>query len=577
MKYAPIALFAYKRPEHIRRLLESLATNREAGGSELHVFIDGPKNAHDTPLIQKVKRVAESKQWCGKVLVYCNQHNKGAPSQVINTVTEFCEEKERIIVLEDDLVLSPYFLSFMNHALDIYADQEKVMEVTGYLYPVNRSFTQSGFMRGSCGWGWGTWQRAWKFFERDGAKLLIQIKEGNARYEFDYRGSHGFYKLLKSQVQGKIGGWDIRWAASIFLNDGLTFFPGKSLVQNIGLDGSGTNIPNTQSYRTTLSSAPISHFPNHIEESEELLSATIDFFRSQKNLKILWEKLTIRLKMKMSRLRTFFLTKQSQTYSFVLRFAKGILDLKRIYIDKSYVVSHKKVAVEPHDLSSLIQNEEHEETKIGIYSSYMKKWDEEPKINDIVFNENIVWVEKIVLPLLKQASILDVGCGTGVYGKFLTEKSSRARDWKYCGIEMTRCLADLCQSFVPHGDFKVGDARKIPCEDKSFDLVLASGVLLLLGQDWIEALKECARVARRYMVILRHPLVKDGPSFLCQTTVRNQKSNFSNVITVLNQNQFEECLTKTSMTILHKNCSNDSFWVDGHPTRISMYRYLLQV
>lgn len=283
MKLIPIILFAFKRPNHTRQLLESLSKNSEAKDSELFVFIDGPNSCQDENKIEEVKDIVKSRNWCGRVHVSANSQNQRMPTQVITNVSRLCAEYGKVIVLEDDLVLSPFFLGYMNSALEYFENQEKVMEVSGYIYPIRSLSISTGFIRGSMGWGWGTWQRAWKHFESNGRKLLANLSDSKLRYEFDFCNSYRNYALLKDQVAGRVGGWDVRWAASIFLKGGLTLCPGKSLVQNIGSDGTGTNLRRSASFRVDLSTEPIRTFPDRIEESEEMLSAVMEFHRSQKN------------------------------------------------------------------------------------------------------------------------------------------------------------------------------------------------------------------------------------------------------------------------------------------------------
>jgi len=296
MELAPILLFAFKRPDHTRKVLESLAQNKEAKDSELHVFIDGPKENDDVRKIREVQSVINSQQWCKRVSISVNESNQGVPAQVVGNVKKFCDHYGRVIVLEDDLVLSSFFLSYMNKALEVYATQKRVMEVTGYMFPVKNLDRETGFMRGNCGWGWGTWHRAWKHYESDGQKLVEEIEDRNAQYAFDFDGTYGYFRMLKSQVKGKIGGWDIRWYASIFLNNGLTLFPKKSFVKNIGFDGSGTNIPNSDAYNTELAKRPVSEFSNDAEETEEYVLATMEFFQSQKTINALTKKIMTRFK-----------------------------------------------------------------------------------------------------------------------------------------------------------------------------------------------------------------------------------------------------------------------------------------
>ncbi len=284
-KLAPIVLFAYKRPDHVRNVLESLTANAEAKSSELHVFIDGPKTEADQEKINAVKDVVKSRMWCQKVEIHASVENRGCPRQVIDTVTRFCAEHGRVIVLEDDLVLSSHFLNYMNAALERYSNEEKVMEISGYMYPIKSLNAESGFLRGSVGWGWATWARAWKYFEPSGTKLLARFTDEKMKYEYNFKNSHDYYGLLQDQVKGRIGGWDIRWAASIFFRNGLTLVPTFSLVKNIGLDGTGTNTYRTKRFETSLLDHPVTRYPEIIKETPEVFEAVANYFKNRMRLR----------------------------------------------------------------------------------------------------------------------------------------------------------------------------------------------------------------------------------------------------------------------------------------------------
>jgi hypothetical protein len=281
MKMAPIVFFAFNRPEHTRRVLESLKNNKESESSELYVFIDGPRNEKEAEAIKNIVDIIKSKKWCHKIELTQRSDNRGCAKQVLDIVTRFCSDKGRIIVLEDDNLLSPFFLNFINTALERYQDEEKVSNVTGYMYPIRKLNMEAAFMRGGGGWGWGTWQRAWKDFEIDGNKLLKQIEEKSAEYEFNFHGAEDYVQLLKDHIQGKFGGWDIRWYATNFLKGRLTLYPTQSLVQNIGFDGTGAQTPNTRVYETKILNRAITEYPEIIEESDEMLKATIQYYNSQ--------------------------------------------------------------------------------------------------------------------------------------------------------------------------------------------------------------------------------------------------------------------------------------------------------
>ena len=121
MSYAPVAVFAYRRPEHLRRAVSSLAANPQAATTDLHVFCDGPKGRRDETDVQAVRALARGIKGFRSLTVVENKFNRGLAESIIAGVTQVVEAQGRVIVVEDDLVLSPHFLAFMNQALDCYA------------------------------------------------------------------------------------------------------------------------------------------------------------------------------------------------------------------------------------------------------------------------------------------------------------------------------------------------------------------------------------------------------------------------------------------------------------------------
>jgi hypothetical protein len=282
MDRAPILFLGFKRPLHTRRVLESLARNREVQQSDLYAFVDGPKKKEDHEKVEEVIEIIKSSQWCANVHLHDSKENRGCPAQTIDAVSWLCREKGRVIVIEDDIVLSPHFLAYMNNALDRYASEERVMDVGGYMFPIRQLSAETGFLREGGGWGWGTWDRAWSAFEPDGRKLLEHFRgDKKLVYEFNYRNSYDYYAMLENQVKGNIGGWDVRWYATKFFRNGLSLAPTRSLTKNIGFDKTGTNTgASALVYDTELTGTPIAAFPDTIEESLELVEAVVAFLRS---------------------------------------------------------------------------------------------------------------------------------------------------------------------------------------------------------------------------------------------------------------------------------------------------------
>ena len=238
--YAPIVLFVYNRPEHTRLTMEALQKNTLAKDSELFIYSDAAKSKNDEIKVEEVREYIKKISGFKQVVIIERKRNFGLANSIIDGVTKIVNEYGKIIVLEDDLVTSPYFLNFMNKGLELYKDDPKVASIHGYVYPID-NLPETFFIKGADCWGWATWSDKWSVFEPSGQKLLDKIRKLKLEKEMDFNGSYGYVEMLKSQIIGKNNSWAIRWYASAFLKDMLTLYPGKSYVQNIGFDSQATH------------------------------------------------------------------------------------------------------------------------------------------------------------------------------------------------------------------------------------------------------------------------------------------------------------------------------------------------
>ena len=239
---APIALFAYNRPHHLAQAIAALRRDPLAASSDLHVFCDGPKIAAAVASIAEVRVQAHAIAGFRSVTVVEKKHNIGLANSIVAGVTALCNRFGRVIVLEDDIVVQPGFLDFMNRALTRYRDDERVMQVTGYMFPVPLGGSNAALFLPliSC-WGWATWKRAWDSFDslsRDHAALQ---SDASRRRRFNLSDSYPYFEMLQRQVRGEVDSWGIRWYFSVFSRGGLVLWPPHSMVANIGFDGSGTH------------------------------------------------------------------------------------------------------------------------------------------------------------------------------------------------------------------------------------------------------------------------------------------------------------------------------------------------
>lgn len=242
MSLAPVALFVYNRSSHTRQTLEALAANTLAGETPLYVFSDAPKNEGVRESVEEVRSYIRTITGFQSLSIVERESNFGLARSIIDGVTSLCAEHGRVIVVEDDLVTSPHFLSYMNDGLARYEHEERVMQIAGYMFPVSLKLEEDAlFLPFTSSWGWATWERAWRHFDASGSGHRRLVEDESMRRAFDLNGKYGYFQMLESQLRGETDSWAIRWYLSVFLMNGLTMYPKKTLVKNCGFDGSGVN------------------------------------------------------------------------------------------------------------------------------------------------------------------------------------------------------------------------------------------------------------------------------------------------------------------------------------------------
>ena len=279
MLLSPIALFAYKRPDHLIKALTALKANRLARESALHIFSDAPKTPHDREAVDRVRRIIRQVDGFARVTVYERTENVGLARSIIEGVTELSASHGSVIVLEDDLVVAPGFLNFMNQALQRYQRESQVMAVSGYMFPVEKmeQLGSTFFCRVPTSWGWATWDRAWKLLEKDSARLLADFRNKEQQEAFNLGGVYPYFEHLKLHAEGKLDVWGVRWYASMFRAGGLCLYPNAALAQNIGMDGSGSHCGRSDVFDVTLSTADSWVFPEKVAESAQATASIRSF------------------------------------------------------------------------------------------------------------------------------------------------------------------------------------------------------------------------------------------------------------------------------------------------------------
>lgn len=283
---SPIALFVYSRPEHTRRTVESLLRNELAGESDLIIFSDAARTPGKREAVNEVRAYLTTIEGFRSVTIHHRPSNFGLARSIIEGVTAVLQQHEQVIVLEDDMVTSPFFLTYMNEALECFANDSRIVSIHGYVYPVRGALPEAFFLPGADCWGWATWRRGWACFNPDGAQLLRELKQRKLERAFDFEGSYPYTQMLEAQIAGMNDSWAIRWYASAFLQGKLTLYPGRSLVHNIGNDASGTHCGQYSAMDTLLSDRPIRLDGVVVESSALARGEFIRFFRRHSGQRI---------------------------------------------------------------------------------------------------------------------------------------------------------------------------------------------------------------------------------------------------------------------------------------------------
>ena len=282
MSLAPIVLFVYNRPWHTLEAIKALRNNELADESLLYIFSDAAKNGAEVENVEKVREYIKNIDGFKNITIIERKKNYGLSNSIISGVTKIVNEYGKIIVLEDDLLTSKYFLKYLNEALRIYKNDERVMHISSYMYPIKiNTLSETFFSWFTSSWGWGTWKRAWKYFEKDG-KVFNERFTKELKYKFNIDDTYNCYKMFKLQQLEKVDSWAIRWYASVFFNQGLCLNPTKSLIDNIGFDGSGVNCGIDYKYKVNILNNPIKYFERKLSINKEAINELKVYFKSIK-------------------------------------------------------------------------------------------------------------------------------------------------------------------------------------------------------------------------------------------------------------------------------------------------------
>jgi hypothetical protein len=273
---APIAIFCYNRLDKLNNLIDSIKKNEEYSNSKIYFFIDifehDPSVTHEIiEYVQKIEGFLEKE-------VIVRDKSYGLRDNILTGIDYVFKSEEMIICLEDDLIIDKYFLFYMNLCLNHFKDQKNVWHINGWSYP-RVTFFSSRIIIGRLinSWGWATWKDRWLLHDERENNLITNL-DNSEKKKFNYYNLTNWEQQLKDNDANKIKTWAIFWYQTVFLKNGLSVYPSRSLIFNSGMDGSGTNSGISKIFETALKQKKVYKLPKKIKENKINSLFTILFY-----------------------------------------------------------------------------------------------------------------------------------------------------------------------------------------------------------------------------------------------------------------------------------------------------------
>lgn len=265
-----IIVFAYNRSRHLNKVIEGLRRNERI--SKLYIFQDGLKCERDRDEWEKTRRIIRSIDWC-EVIYTQSLYNKGLAKSIVDGVNAVFTENDAVIVLEDDCVPAVNYIRYMYRCFETYAENQKVYSVSGYSWPID--LPENRYDVYGCGrissWGWGTWKDRWEQYCIDN-DIVKRLRENRGQSRDLAVWGNDCETTLLDRMKGRNDSWAVYWALHVIENRGICINPYSSLIENIGLDGTGVHCGITKKFQVSVSDEIRNEFS--LPENPDILDTT---------------------------------------------------------------------------------------------------------------------------------------------------------------------------------------------------------------------------------------------------------------------------------------------------------------
>ena len=239
----PVVMISYNRPDLVKLTMENVALADSVGGRDIVMFIDGPRNDADVVKQDEIYRtVAAYQSRLPRLEIVRREHNYGCRGNIVDAISSVLNRIGRVIVIEDDILVSRTFLRYMDEALEYYEGDERIWAVNAYQNPyfkVPKNYPYDLYLNpvNMC-WGWGTWKDRWDGVDFDLRDWPKDRKDGELISRLNKAGRY-IIPLLDAQYEGRLKTWDIQCTYHVVKHGFKCVEPVYQLSKNIGFGPGG--------------------------------------------------------------------------------------------------------------------------------------------------------------------------------------------------------------------------------------------------------------------------------------------------------------------------------------------------
>lgn len=281
---SPIIYICYNRLEHTKKSLSSLKKNKLAKKSNIIIFSDEAKSPKEDKKVLNIRNYLKKlKGFKSKKLILRNK-NFGTKFNIVSAINYTFKKFDRAIIIEDDLIVSKSFLTFMNECLNKYKDKKNIWHINGWSYPfMKKSSNDINFLRSMNCWGWATWKDRWKHLSLDDERLIKKFTNKKI-HKFNIFSTMDHFSQIIRNKRKTLSSWAVYWHATIFLKKGICIYPKFSMVRNIGFDGSG-RMSSQYQYKSYINNNFKKYqFNDHIVLDEKLINQEFLYYFQKKRI-----------------------------------------------------------------------------------------------------------------------------------------------------------------------------------------------------------------------------------------------------------------------------------------------------